>query len=321
MPWVVGIDEAGYGPNLGPLVQAAVALYLPDDDPAGWETLKGVVRRCGDRKKKGDDHLLIDDSKKVYARGGFEALEVGVMAVTPVAPTVGDFVRAVCLKACHGELAGEAWYDPADPIPATAPPSSLLAGLTDAGERAAEQSLRARVGPINASVVPAPRFNHLIGHANSKGVVLALGVSDLLAATVAALPTGDGQPVTFIGDKLGGRNFYAAILQQAFPEGWVTIVAESNEESRYRVDHLGRPVTVMFRPRADGDSVSVALASMLCKYLREVCMRQFNRFWASHIPGLAPTAGYPVDAKRYFAEIKPAMATLGLTDDQVWRKK
>ena len=24
MPWVVGIDEAGYGPNLGPLVQAAV---------------------------------------------------------------------------------------------------------------------------------------------------------------------------------------------------------------------------------------------------------------------------------------------------------
>ena len=30
MPWVVGIDEAGYGPNLGPLVQSAVALRLPD---------------------------------------------------------------------------------------------------------------------------------------------------------------------------------------------------------------------------------------------------------------------------------------------------
>ena len=34
-----------------------------------------------------------------------------------------------------------------------------------------------------------------------------------------------------------------------------------------------------------------------------------------------PTAGYPVDAKRFFAEINPAMAKLGLTDDQVWRKK
>ena len=41
MPWVVGIDEAGYGPNLGPLVQAAVALHLPDDDPAGWTLAAG----------------------------------------------------------------------------------------------------------------------------------------------------------------------------------------------------------------------------------------------------------------------------------------
>jgi len=80
-------------------------------------------------------------------------------------------------------------------------------------------------------------------------------------------------------------------------------------------------VSVVFRPRADGDSVAVALASMLCKYLREVCMIQFNRFWARHVPGLAPTAGYPNDAKRFYAEIRPAMAKLGLSEDQVWRKR
>ena len=50
MPWVVGIDEAGYGPNLGPLVQAAVSLYLPDGDPAGWDTLKPVVRRAHEKE-------------------------------------------------------------------------------------------------------------------------------------------------------------------------------------------------------------------------------------------------------------------------------
>ena len=60
---------------------------------------------------------------------------------------------------------------------------------------------------------------------------------------------------------------------------------------------------------------------MLCKYLREVCMRQFNRFWAAHVPGIRPTAGYPGDAKRFFEEIRPTMAKLGLTDDQVWRKR
>ena len=71
MPWVVGIDEAGYGPNLGPLVQAAVALHLPDDDPAGWDALKAVVRRS---HEPADGRLLIDDSKKVYTGGGLAAL-------------------------------------------------------------------------------------------------------------------------------------------------------------------------------------------------------------------------------------------------------
>jgi ribonuclease HII len=111
------------------------------------------------------------------------------------------------------------------------------------------------------------------------------------------------------------------MVQEAFPDGWIVTERESAEESRYRVELLDRPITVVFRPRADGDCLAVALASMLCKYLREVCMRQFNRFWAQHVPGLKPTAGYPGDARRFFEEIRPAMARLGLTEDQVWRKR
>ena len=87
------------------------------------------------------------------------------------------------------------------------------------------------------------------------------------------------------------------------------------------MDGLDRPVTAVFRPRADAGGGPVAVASMLAKYLREVCMRQFNRYWAGHVPGLKPTAGYPVDAKRFYADIRPAMAKLGVAEAAVWRVK
>ena len=154
----------------------------------------------------------------------------------------------------------------------------------------------------------------------TKGAVVARGMVELLAAAPAALPA-DDQPLVIHCDKLGGRNYYAALVQQAFPDGWVVCERESADESRYRVEGLGRPVTVTFCPRADAGSVSVALASMLCKYLREVCMRQFNAFWAKHVPGLKPTAGYPGDARRFYDEIRPAMEALGLEPDAVWRKR
>jgi ribonuclease HII len=150
--------------------------------------------------------------------------------------------------------------------------------------------------------------------------VLSRGFVELLGGILAELPN-DEEPMLVACDKQGGRNFYAGMVQEAFPNGWVIAERESGVESRYRVELLDRRVTITFRPRADGDSVAVALASMLCKYLREICMRQFNRFWEKHAPGIESTAGYPVDAKRFYEAIQPAMEKLGLVEDQVWRKR
>ncbi len=42
----IGIDEAGYGPNLGPLVMSAVVAESPDDRmPDVWGDLPGVGAR------------------------------------------------------------------------------------------------------------------------------------------------------------------------------------------------------------------------------------------------------------------------------------
>src|SRR3954469_6052122 len=61
MRWV-GIDEAGYGPNLGPLVMTAVVAEGGDDrEPDVWGDLPGTLVRAGDASGR----LWVDDSKAI----------------------------------------------------------------------------------------------------------------------------------------------------------------------------------------------------------------------------------------------------------------
>lgn len=316
MRWVVGIDEAGYGPNLGPLVQAAAAVRLPADDPAGWDTLRPAVRRAGRASK--DQRLVVDDSKRVYLGvNALEKLERGVRGLFGLLdPTAGQLLGKLALDWCEGELANEGWYDPT----AAGPVATTLDAIQKHVAHFAETCPDGVVVPLpHAVLTPAPRFNRVVEASGTKATLLAHGLIDLLRVTLATLP-GD-ESVMVLCDKQGGRNFYAPLLQEAFPEAGVFSQLETNAESRYQIEGLGRVVTVTFRPKADGDSIAVAAASMVCKYLREVCMAQFNAFWARHVPGLKETAGYPVDAKRFFDDIRPAMERLGIAESAVWRVK
>ena len=127
-------------------------------------------------------------------------------------------------------------------------------------------------------------------------------------------------PVLVQCDKHGARNRYAAILQHVFPEMWHQVLREGRAESAYRSGDPHRPVE--FRFVAGGESfLPAALASMVSKYLRELAMRPFNAFWQRELPGLRPTAGYPVDARRFKQQIAPLQRRLGIGDELLWRNK
>ncbi|MGL4421106.1 MAG: hypothetical protein ACRCZF_10610 [Gemmataceae bacterium] len=303
MAWSIGLDEAGYGPNLGPLLQTAVALELPEDDRGGWATLAPWVRQAHERA---DGRILVDDSKKVHggSSSGVGKLEAGVFAFLGGLPkSLEQFLTEFALPGTLADLNAEDWFVGQRLVP--------------------KETIETLKGPrvmARVRVVTTPVFNALVQQSNSKGVVLARGVQELLPAILADLPS-DELPAFILGDKQGGRNSYAGILADTFPTGWVVADIESAATSEYRILNLGRPVDVAFRPRADSASAAVALASMVAKYLREVFMEQFNTYWAKYCPGIGPTAGYPLDARRFYEEIRPVMEALGTREDAVWRSR
>jgi ribonuclease HII len=319
--WIIGIDEAGYGPNLGPLVMSAAAYRLAEERVGAdlWDLLAPAVRRDSDQA---DGRLLIAESKVLYSRArGLGPLETAVLASLPreggkvpgaLEGMLGDV--AACSRA---RLREEPWYEGDSALPHAAREEEI-ARHAEALDRVSEKQ---GVGErrLAAVVVCPEEFNAQVERWGSKGGVLAEALTRLIRLTWPL--AGAGEAVAYTMDKHGGRNSYAALLQDAVPEGSVFAEEEGAKRSAYRVRGLDREVRLAFQPRADGEFLAVALASAVSKYLREMLMHEFNGFWMRQVPGLEPTAGYPGDAARYFRAIEPAMERLGIARERVWRHK
>jgi len=315
MPWIVGIDEAGYGPNLGPFVMTAVACRVPQTHAAAdlWEVFRSATRRHTDPP---GIRIIVADSKVVFSQSrGLGGLEQTVHAAVlgRAGLTLSGFVELVCPE-CREDVRREIWYDGTTVLPVEADPGACSRAYQVLTTLC--KSLDIGWGPIRSVIVCPTAFNALLDRWGSKGAVLTSSLVRLLRG----LPRDDEQVSVFV-DKHGGRNSYAAQLQPAFEGGLVIAAAEGSQRSTYQVVDGRRRVQVTFQPRAEASHFCVALASMVSKYLRELLMLEFNRFWQARVPRLKPTAGYPVDAKRFWADIRLATRKLKIEDDALWRRK
>jgi len=320
MTWIIGIDEAGYGPNLGPLVMSAVAFRIPDHvkELDLWKLLRWAVRRPDEDD---DGRLLIEDSKLVYSSArGLAALEYGVLAAAPQkekpSRRLCEILQDLSLPIVQ-EVEQEPWYHGNTAVPVLTEPETLAAGaklFSDACKQAG--IIR---GLVRSAIVCPARFNQLVDYYGSKGGVLGHGLAHLLPAQVNSC-TDQDKLLIFI-DKHGGRNSYAAMVQHALPESLVLAHEEGMARSVYSVHGLGREVRMAFQPRADAEHFCVALASMVSKYLRELLMLEFNEFWMEKVDGLKATAGYPGDAARFFEAILPVIKRLGIARETIWRRR
>ncbi|MFN0010157.1 MAG: hypothetical protein ACKVS8_00785 [Phycisphaerales bacterium] len=319
MPLIIaGIDEAGYGPLLGPLCVGMCALEIADWSPGDtapdvWALLSACVcRKAGDKRRR----IAVEDSKKLKlansstTRHPLTHLERGVLAF--LAAQRGEALRtdADLYAALGASVEDQPWYagEPIDlPLGTTAEElaiaaNTLASGLATAGVRPVRLACR---------VVAEREYNALVRQWGTKAATTGLALREHLrfawanwSGRAGSDASEDGCVLRVVCDRQGGRTAYAESLARWVPGAEVVVQDESPARSRYLVrstsgQDAGREMVVVFQPEAESACLPVALASMAAKLTRELLMARFNRHFAARLPELKPTAGYRQDAARW----------------------
>ncbi len=320
MSFLIGTDEAAYAPNLGPLVVSATLWEVAEEiaDDRLFKPLRKVV--CDSTAKATARRVAWADSKILYTAGkGLATLERGMLAALRLLdhrPTDWHALWQILDEDSAARLATCPLHDGYSaqlPLEADGADLDVLVPHLSAGM----QSAGVRLLAIRSRAVFPEQFNELVDHHGNKAEMLSCVTLELIERLMQQVP---GQPVRIICDKHGGRNRYGPLLQQRFSEWLVEVHEEGMSESRYAWGPAESRVEIRFRVRGE-EFLPVALASMASKYLREAAMLALNWFWLRRVPELRPTAGYPVDARRFKDEIFAVQQQLGIADRVLWRDR
>jgi len=321
MTLLVGTDEAGYGPNLGPLVVSASVWRTSDDLPDLdlYQRLDQAVTSSASEKEP-TSRLAIADSKLLYKPGGGLAnLERAVLFFVD-----NDFSNPVAWNEllgdldpqCQDKLADIPWYKEFETVvPVDCDRENIV--RVRANLKSAFSQSSVRFEQLRSKIVFPKCLNDAIDQHGNKATALSIATLSLVRSSIADC---SDSYIMIHCDKHGGRNKYGALLQQIFPEYLIEVHQESREKSVYRWGPAERRVEIHFTAKGERCMAS-ALASMTSKYLREIAMKAFNEFWCRHVPRIRPTAGYPVDAKRFRYEIESARKRLAIDERILWRNR
>lgn len=275
----------------------------PAEGPNLWKCLRRSMVKKPVRK---NPRLAVCDSKVLHARVeskyGLTLLERAAMTFLAQADrhpaSLLSLLRIVCPHVVD-QMARYPWYADADfPLPLECSADDVAVQRNSLASDMANCGIRFRGVWVEA--LCEGDYNHLVSATHNKSVVLFQQNMRLIHRISERTA---GRPLWIWADRHGGRMNYLTPLMNAWSDAEFEVLEESPERSGYRLTRAGVPWTIRYVVDGEACQMPVALASIFSKYVRELFMVCFNRYWCGLVPELRPTAGYNTDGHRFLADI------------------
>jgi ribonuclease HII len=317
MAVLVGIDEAGFGPLLGPLVISSSVFSIPHN-LLGKDLWRILNKSVSNRRKHLAGRLLIADSKKAYnKRDRIKHLEKTVLAclrcLNKRANTLTELLSLLCPEVLE-RLDDYPWYRQANGFNGATDEADVEIASSVFAEDLACHEIEFLA--LKSYCLDVAYYNKLIASVKNKAGVLFGATTQLIKTSFDKFGSDDLQIVI---DRQGGRVHYHKLLLRSFEGMELKILKETSTTSSYELIKGDRAMRIHFQVGADDKFLPVSLASMLSKYLRELLVYNINRYFIGFDAELKPTAGYWKDGLRFIKDLQAGMPGVGYDSNQLVR--
>jgi ribonuclease HII len=317
MAVLVGIDEAGFGPILGPLVVSS-SVFSVRSNLLGADLWQVLSKSVSNRKKRLAGRLLIADSKKAYSRrGGIKHLERTVLSclrcLDKSPETLSELLSLLCPE-CVSRLADYPWYKQADDFNSLIDEADIEIASAVFKEDLSNNGIE--LLELGSCCLDVAYYNELVDKVKNKAGVLFGATSQLIRA---AFDKFGGDDLQIVIDRQGGRVRYRKSLLRSFEGMELIILKESPKNSSYELREGNETMRLHFAVGADDRFLPVSLASMVSKFIRELLVHNINHYFVGFDAGLKPTAGYWKDGLRFIRDLQANIGHVKYDSNQLIR--
>jgi ribonuclease HII len=317
MAILVGIDEAGFGPILGPLVVSSSTFRVPDN--LVWANLWEILHKSVGEKRAGlHGRLLIADSKKAFSQKlGIKHLQKTVLATLNYLgkdpKTLTDLIMALCPD-CLSHLNEYPWYKKIDDYSLDSQISGIEIGAAMLKSDFTNTGIE--LLGLQSRILEVAYYNKMIEAVKNKAKVLFTAVAELMQSAIEQFKN---ETIEIVVDRQGGRSHYRRELQLIFEGRELRVIHEDQDRSSYELSGGKNKLRVHFVVGADDKFLPVSLASMVSKYLRELLVAHINEYFRGFNSAVKPTAGYWKDGLRFIADLKTHIPNVKYDANQLIR--